>query len=123
MTAKTLQNHSIRQTQCLYTAFELGHKEWKLAFGIGGKNSRIVSVSARNVEDLNTEIEKAKSKFKLTPDCLVFSCYEAALAELAPKSREAMHALRILAQHKGDKGAPARAELSRLLATNKSAQE
>lgn len=77
MTAKTLQNHSIQQTLCLYIAFELSHKEWKLAFGIGGKNARIVSVGARNVEDLNAEIEKAKNKFKLTPDCPVFSCYEA----------------------------------------------
>jgi hypothetical protein len=46
-----------------------------------------------------------------------------ALTELAPKSREAMDALGILAEHKGDKGVPARTELSRLLATEKSARE
>ena len=39
-----------------------------------------------------------------------------ALAELAPENREAMSALRILAEHKGDKGEPARRELSQLLA-------
>jgi HEAT repeat protein len=46
-----------------------------------------------------------------------------ALAELAPKSREAMDALRILAERKGDKGVPARTELSRLLANKESVQE
>jgi len=46
-----------------------------------------------------------------------------ALAQLAPESREAMNALRLLAERKGDTGEPARTELSHLLAIKKSAQE
>lgn len=62
----------------LYLAFELGEKEWKLAFSVGlGQKPRLRSMGARNLAMLRTEIVRAKKRFALPADAAVRSCYEA----------------------------------------------
>jgi transposase len=66
------------QTDVLYLAFELGDKDWKLAFTIGmGQKPRLRSMPARDLPTLQTEIAKAKKRFGLAGDAVVKSCYEA----------------------------------------------
>jgi transposase len=60
----------------LYTAIELSNKEWKLAFG-DGKQTRLVSIPARDQERLKREVAKAKTKLGLPAEAPVYSCYEA----------------------------------------------
>ena len=62
----------------LYLAFELGNKEWKLGFSVGfGQRPRVRTVSARDLEGLQREIELAKRRFSLADTARVVSCYEA----------------------------------------------
>jgi transposase len=76
MTQTALEKQNNSKKRCLYMAMELSHKTWKLAFGVGG-NPRIRQIPARDLGRLDTEIEKAKEKFRLPKDALVVSCYEA----------------------------------------------
>jgi transposase len=62
----------------LYLAFELGNKEWKLGFSVGfGQRPRVRTISARDLEGLQREIELAKRRFGLADTARVVSCYEA----------------------------------------------
>jgi transposase len=62
----------------LYLAFELGERDWKVAFTIGlGQKPRLRSLKARDLPLLHAEIAKAKKRFALPEDAAVKSCYEA----------------------------------------------
>jgi transposase len=62
----------------LHLAFELGNQEWKLGFSVGlGQRPRVRTIPARDLEDLQREIELAKKRFGLPGSCRVLSCYEA----------------------------------------------
>src|SRR5262244_2578125 len=77
MTA-TRETHLTPRIDSLYLAFELGEKDWKLAFTIGmGQKPRLRSMPARDLPRLQQEIAKAKHRFQLPADALVHSCYEA----------------------------------------------
>jgi transposase len=66
------------QTGVLYLAFELGDKDWKVAFTIGlGQKPRLRSMKARELPLLQAEIAKAKKRFGLPAEAPVRSCYEA----------------------------------------------
>lgn len=60
----------------LHLAFELSESKWKLAFSDGNK-MRFITIGARNLEQLQEEIEKAKLRFGLSDDVGIVSCYEA----------------------------------------------
>ena len=75
-TQETLRREDSRKEAVLHMAFELSNTKWKLAFSDCSKR-RLVSINARNLEQLQEEIEKAKLRFKLTDDVRIVSCYEA----------------------------------------------
>ena len=58
----------------LYIAFELSNTKWKLMFGNGIKR-RQITIDARNLNSLEQEILKAKSRFKMAEDVEIYSCY------------------------------------------------
>jgi transposase len=60
----------------LHLAFELSHSKWKLAFS-NGEKIRTITIDARNLEQVQEEIEKAKVRFKLRGNVRILSCYEA----------------------------------------------
>jgi transposase len=60
----------------LHLAFELSHSKWKLAFS-NGEKIRTITIDARNLEQLQEEVEKAKVRFKLRGNVRILSCYEA----------------------------------------------
>jgi transposase len=62
--------------QGLHLAFELSESKWKLGFS-DRKKMRFRSIAARDLEQLNEEIEKAKERFKLRDEIRIVSCYEA----------------------------------------------
>ena len=62
--------------QGLHLAFELSESKWKLGFS-DGKKMRFRSITARDLEHLDEEIEKAKKRFKLRGEIRILSCYEA----------------------------------------------
>jgi transposase len=77
MTAAHSVNSSTKQG-VLYLAFELGWTEWKLAFTTGlGQKPRFRSMPARDLARFQQEVAKAKARFGLAADAVVFSCYEA----------------------------------------------
>ena len=61
-TQETLRTKDNTKTAVLYIAFELSHRKWKLAFS-NGEKMRTVSIEARNLEQLQEEINKAKKRF------------------------------------------------------------
>lgn len=62
----------------LYVSFELGWKEWKLAFGTSvGQRPRLRTLAARDLAGLSEEIRRAKERFGLPEGARVVSCYEA----------------------------------------------
>jgi transposase len=62
----------------LYLAFELGSKEWKLGFSVGfGQRPRERTVLAGDLSGVKREIERAKTRFGLSGEARVLSCYEA----------------------------------------------
>ena len=75
-TQETLRQENTTSDSILYIAFELSNSNWKLAFG-DGTNTRYVTVSARDLEQLEDEIDKAKRHFGLKGAVQVKSCYEA----------------------------------------------
>lgn len=78
MAATHKQYTAVKATGVLYLAFELGWKEWTLAFATGaGGAPRLRKVRARNLGDVRAEISKAKERFGLPEGALVRSCYEA----------------------------------------------
>jgi transposase len=77
MTAAYMPNDTT-QSLALHLAFELSWTHWKLAFTTGhGQQARQRTIRARDLAALEQEIGRAKKRFKLDPDTLVFSCYEA----------------------------------------------
>ena len=72
---RTLTNPN---SKTLYLAFELSQSKWKLGFSTGlGQAPRIRNISAGNLDRLAQEIEKAKTKFQISEQGPVISCYEA----------------------------------------------
>src|SRR5215475_2520413 len=62
----------------LYLSFELGERDWNLAFSIGlGQRPRHRTMRAGGKSVLDTEIARARQRFGLAADCPVRSCYEA----------------------------------------------
>jgi hypothetical protein len=83
------------------------------------RNFAVQVVGELRICELATELMKLAKRLRGTdPEVLA-----QALSELAPNSREAMDALHLLAEYKGDKGEPARTELACLIGGKKSAQE
>jgi transposase len=77
MIQAALRHESISSEPRLYTTFDLSHKEWKVAFGTGPRNPRVVTVPARDLGRLDREITQAKERFGLPENAEVFSCFEA----------------------------------------------
>jgi len=75
-TQETLRKNVSTKAAVLHVAFELSNSKWKLGFSDGNK-MRFKSIDARNLEQLEEEIEKAKSRFRLDDDVRIVSCYEA----------------------------------------------
>jgi transposase len=64
--------------EVLYLAFELGRKEWKLAFTVGqGEKARLRSLAAGDLRGVEQEIERARHRWGVGPESRVVSCYEA----------------------------------------------
>lgn len=62
----------------LYLSFELGERDWKLAFSIGlGQRPRHRTMRAGRLPVLDEEIARARQRFGLAADGPVRSCYEA----------------------------------------------
>lgn len=77
-TAATRTREYSEEGLVLNLAFELGNVEWKLGFTIGfGQRPRVRTISARDLEGLQREIELAKKRFGLPELARVVSCYEA----------------------------------------------
>ena len=72
-TQETLRREDSAKQAVLHMAFELSDTKWKLAFSECSKR-RLVTIRARNLEQLQEEIEKAKLRFKLTDDVRIVSC-------------------------------------------------
>ena len=75
-TKETPVKESSRKEEVLHLAFELSKSNWKLAFS-DTKKVRSKGIEARNLEQLQVEIRKAKERFKLKDDVRIVSCYEA----------------------------------------------
>jgi transposase len=76
MNLTTRSNNNTSLNGALYMALELSQSKWLIAFGNGVK-TREVTIKANDIEQLLLEIQKAKQKFRLLPEALIFSCYEA----------------------------------------------
>jgi transposase len=78
MTQATHQEEFTGKPEILYLAFELGRKEWKLAFTVSrSQKPRIVTIPAGDLAGVKQEIGRARERFKLAEDVRVVSCYEA----------------------------------------------
>ena len=75
-TQETLRKNISTKAAVLHVAFELSNSKWKLGFSDGNK-MRFKSIDARNLEQLEQEIEKVKGRFRLDDDVRIVSCYEA----------------------------------------------
>jgi transposase len=65
-------------TKALYIALELGQDKWLLACATAAaEKPRFRPVPARDLDRLDQEIAKAKTRFGLPPDAPVYTCYEA----------------------------------------------
>ena len=73
---ETLQAQSTTTQDIMYIAFELSNSTWRLAFSDGNKK-RHVSIKARDLKQLEIEIQKAKNRFGLKDNVQIKSCYEA----------------------------------------------
>lgn len=74
--AKTLVGQVNGNEMVLLLALELSNSKWVLGFSDGEKIRR-KTISAGMLEVLETEIVKAKERFRLPTDCQVVSVYEA----------------------------------------------
>ena len=75
-TQRTLQKEDTTKIEVLHLAFELSQNKWKLGFSDGNKQ-RFKTIIARDLDQLQEEIKKAKERFKLKEDVRIVSCYEA----------------------------------------------
>lgn len=74
----TRDRQSTTAAVALHLAFDLGWGEWKLALTVGhGQPPRLRTIRARDLEALQREIARAKTRFGLAADAPVVSCYEA----------------------------------------------
>lgn len=76
--------HTTHTTDCtvnsraLYVALELSKETWKVALTDGlGRVPRIREVKAGNWQELDAEVQMAKTRFELPADAPIISCYEA----------------------------------------------
>ena len=68
----------ISNQKVLFLAFDLSQSQWKLGFTIGlGQPPRIRTISARDLDALQMEIQQADQRFGLPESTPVKSCYEA----------------------------------------------
>jgi transposase len=78
MTTETRCLESTAAVETLFMSFELGSTTWKLAFATTrGMRPRLRTITARNLEQLRTEIIRAKERLGVPADAPVRSCYEA----------------------------------------------
>jgi transposase len=78
MSATRMQYIAAKPAGVLFLAFELGWKEWTLAFATGPAGApRLRKVKARNLGQVLDEISKAKVRFGVPATTPVQSCYEA----------------------------------------------
>jgi transposase len=78
MNQTTRQRQSTSIPEVLYLAFDLGRKEWKLAFTVGrGERPRLRTVAAGDLRGLEQEIDRARQRWGVAPESRVVSCYEA----------------------------------------------
>lgn len=78
MRPMTTRDSAARVSTALYLSFELGERDWKLAFSIGlGQRPRHRTMRAGRLPVLDDEIARARQRFGLAADCPVRSCYEA----------------------------------------------
>lgn len=78
MSPATRQDESTGKSEVLYLSFELGCKEWKLAFTVArGQKPRIRTIPAGDRAAVQEEIALARQRFALAEDVRVVSCYEA----------------------------------------------
>jgi transposase len=75
-TQRTLQADNSTKESVMQLAFELSLNKWKLAFGYNGK-MRMVTIDARDLDQIQQAIEKAQKRFKLDGEVKILSCYEA----------------------------------------------
>ncbi len=75
-TKETLREKDNTKEEVLHVALELSNTKWKLALSDGNK-MRFKTIGARNLEQLEKEIEEAKTRLKLDDDMRIVSCYEA----------------------------------------------
>jgi transposase len=75
-THRTLRAENSTKVPVMQLAFELSLNKWKLAFGHNGK-IRMVTIDARDLDQIQQAIEKAKKRFKLSDEVKILSCYEA----------------------------------------------
>ena len=77
METMTRPNESSGST-CLYLAFELGQRAWKLGFSVGmGQRPRLCQVAPGALGALQQQIARAKRWAGLPAEAPVISCYEA----------------------------------------------
>lgn len=79
MSQATLKGEiSVNEGEALYVALELSKSTWKLAMSDGRRaKARIADVPARDLDRFDTELRLARSRFGLSDNAPVFSCYEA----------------------------------------------
>lgn len=76
MTKGTPMKKDSTESAVLYMALELSQKKWKLGF-CDGKKMRFRDICARDLDQLQEEIEMAKQKFQLSDCERIQCCYEA----------------------------------------------
>lgn len=72
-----LQSEDSAKQVALYMSFELGNREWKLAFGDGRRHPGQFTVDAGDVEAVLERIGRAKARCGLPATAPVHTCYEA----------------------------------------------
>lgn len=74
--AQMIQTDGNTINQRLYIAFELSNTKWKIQFSNGMKR-RQKTINARDLEQFESEVEKARKHFGMGDEPQIFSCYEA----------------------------------------------
>src|SRR4030095_4739002 len=68
---------TLNERQCLYVAFELSRKKWKLGFSDGkAARGRTVTIAAQDWPAFDRELERARVRFGLDSPVRIVSCYE-----------------------------------------------
>jgi transposase len=78
MMTMTRNSESTAAAGYLFVAFELSERTWKLGFTVGEcRRPRMRQIATGAVDQVATEVSRAKARFGLTGDAPVVSCYEA----------------------------------------------